>query len=241
MIINEANEFLKSYSGVVDTFGILATIILTIYIFRFENKLDIKTRLAHKYKLIDKLNLFEEKIRSGKRNKVAIIDVDHYDEYPEIDRSYSKSSYKSYFHNGVYIWTGFTFYTDDEKMPNMVNNRIGFIPFDNIEFIDLEDDGSESCPKFYVKFKKTKSYKIGNKNYKTPFTKWYYTMKNWDDLTKEFDPKLRIYLFILDKISFILSYKIIVNFENFLKTTVEVIQALKRAKDYNNKTPKTKS
>ncbi len=162
-------DYLMSHA--LDIFGILLGSFIAYHIFFLSKKLSNQARLTHKDSIKEKAHdLLAKIVRNGIRRNVYLLNINRYfKDYPSNEEklgsgySYIKGEIKSTRYNGIEFFCEMpkqAYYTKGGEVTLKETDQeafliypVGLIPYEWIDYIDLEGDEYEGTPLFYCKFK----------------------------------------------------------------------------------------
>lgn len=156
----------------MDILGILLGGFIAYHIFFLSKRISNQTRLAHKDLVKEKAcDLLAKIVKEGIRRKVYLVNINRYfKDYPsnqdKLGSGYShiKGEIKATRYNGIEFFCETptqAYYTEDGQITlkgsggkeAFIVYPVGLVPYEWIEYVDLEGDEYEGVPLFYTKFK----------------------------------------------------------------------------------------
>jgi len=166
--ILENKWLLENLVGIV---GVAVSIFIAYHILFLSRKISKKDKLEHKEKIKQKTEELLSRIyREGIRSKVYLVNIGRYfKDYPSNDEklfsgySHIRANVKSTRFNGIEFFTeiininigvnGRMSLTGDNSNGILKAFAVGVVPYEWIEYVDLQGDEYEGVPLFYCHFK----------------------------------------------------------------------------------------
>lgn len=157
--------------NLIGILGIVVSIFIAYHIFFLSKRLSIASKLEHKERIKnDSLSLLVKINKEKVRNKVYLVNVNRYfKDYPnnqeKLGSGYShiRADIKAIKYNGIEFFCSMpeqAYYTEDGKITLTKKKekaflvyQVGLVPYEWIEYVDLEGDEYAYVPLFYCKFK----------------------------------------------------------------------------------------
>lgn len=181
-------------NDIIQTIGILVGIVIAFLIYRLERRMSFRDKLAHRAKLQSEIEPLLREIKDGRRRKVELLNVKRYEiDYPNNNEGKEGHTYWGaelyrYGFNGIEFFSSVEelYLTDTgeytlKKTKKKAKFNVlvaGVIPYEWIEYFDLDGDEFEGRPQFYVYFNGELRSDIAVKTYKVPYKAYHYYRSN---------------------------------------------------------------
>jgi|GEM_PF-732565 hypothetical protein len=164
-IFNFVDKYDSLISLLLSLLSIIISVIIAYHILYLSKKFSLEINLKKRDEMRIKLEKHIHKIKNnGGRHRVYLVNTDtYYQKYPHND-DYAKAEIKTTKFNGVEFFitmpelvtrkaSGKLYFVDKESDETFLVNAVGFIPYEEIEYIDYHSDEYLTSPLFFIKYK----------------------------------------------------------------------------------------